>query len=182
MIPDTRSCFVKRGQSTVELALLVALIAIVAMISLLLLGPRLNEAYQAVVAALSGGTTEPTTSPVVTITQDFLARMRDYYNTHGRWPRSWGSYRFTDIGLDPADWSGPIEGIYWNPRGNAIGLANRRGDNLQVYVRAKNGNLLKLYDGWDIWCLATDGTCYYHTIAPGNEVDISTLMVLEVEP
>jgi hypothetical protein len=37
---------------------------------------------------------------------------------------------------------------------------------------------LHLYDGWSIWCLATNQVCYYHTVAPGNEVDLDTLTVI----
>ena len=38
-----------------------------------------------------------------------------------------------------------------------------------------NGNNLHLYDGWAIWCPVTSTSCYYHTVAPGNEVNISTI-------
>ena len=65
--------------------------------------------------------------------------------------------------------------IAWGPDGSAVGLANKVGDNIQIYVKDYNGNTLHLYDGWTIWCVATTNLCYYHTIAPGNEVDISTL-------
>ncbi len=35
---------------------------------------------------------------------------------------------------------GAVAGIYWNPNGDKIGLANRAGDDIQVYVVDLNGN------------------------------------------
>ena len=104
---------------------------------------------------------------------------QEFYDAQGRWPRSWGDYRFTDIGYDPADWDEAVEGIFWNPNGYRLGLANYAGDNLQIYVNDLEGNTLHLYDGWNIWCLPGGG-CYYHTVAPGNEVDIDTLLVVDL--
>jgi hypothetical protein len=81
--------------------------------------------------------------------------------------------------LNPADWSGPVVGFYWTPRGKKIGLGNKSGDNIQVYVNdLKTGKKLHLYDGWNIWYDVVSSRFYYHTIAPPNEVDISTLVIV----
>ena len=109
------------------------------------------------------------------IADDFLERIQAFHDKNARWPRTWGDFRFSDLGLDPAPWAVPVEGVYWNPHGSEIGLANKAGDNLQIYVKDFRGNWLHLYDGWNIWCRAEG--CYFHTVAPGNEVDISTLTV-----
>lgn len=168
------------GQSKLEYALLLALVALVVVAALLLFAPQISTAYfQAIANLPSGQEQESGQKPFLGIMQDFLDRIRAFYAANGQWPRSWGAYRFTDLGLDPADWSNPVEGIYWNPNGDKLGLANRNGDNLQVYVNDLEGNTLQLYDGWNIWCVAGSGQCYYHTVAPGNEVDISTLVVVE---
>jgi len=168
----------QNGQAKIEYALLIVLVALAAIVVLALLGPQLFDVYQSVASQFMSIEDEDT-SPVVSLMQDFLSRILDYQAANGKWPRSWGDYRFTDIGLNPADWTGPVEGIYWNPNGDKIGLANKPGDNLQIYVEDLNGNELKLYDGWSIWCVATTGQCYYHTVAPGNEVDLNTLTVVE---
>ncbi len=164
------------GQGLVEVAIVIVLVAVAALLALSALGIRVGEVFQSL-SFITGDDGE--SSLFVGIKDDFLSRIKDFYAAHGRWPRSWGDYRFTDLGLDPDDWDEPIEGIYWNPHGSDVGLANRSGDNLQIYVKDLNGNTLHLYDGWNIWCSAIDDQCYYHTIAPGNEVDISTLTVVE---
>lgn len=165
------------GQSLVEYALLLALVALAVSTVLLALGPSLADVYRQAAEGLD--TTAPGGSRIPDLVDDFLTLIRDFQAENGRWPRSWGDYRFTDLGLDPEDWAGPVEGIYWSPNGNRIGLANRPGDNLQVYVTNGEGNTIRLYDGWNIWCVADSGQCYYHTVAPGNEIDISTVTVVE---
>ena len=167
----------ERGQANVEYVLLVLFVAVVVLVVLLFFGPQISNLYQQATGSLPGQSSEPELSPIGIHLQDFLARIQAYYDKYGHWPRSWGEYKFTDLGLDPDDWAGPVDGIYWNPNGEYIGLGNKKGDNLQVYVTDVNGNRIKLYDGWNIWCSGT--TCYYHTVAPGNEVDISTIEVVE---
>jgi len=128
-------------------------------------------------------TLQPTPLPNgrLSILSDFQQRILNYYAQNGRWPRTWGKYAYSDIGLDRDDWEDPVEGIYWGPHGSNIGLANKRNDNLQVYVTDLEGNTLHLYDGWNIWCEVITSQCYYHTIAPGNEVDINTLQVITTQ-
>jgi hypothetical protein len=104
----------------------------------------------------------------------------NYYNKYKSWPRTWSPYNFTDLGLNPSDWANPVDCVVWAPSGVNIGLANRVGDNIQLYVNKihANGQAFQLYDGWTIWCVANTSVCYYHTVAPGNEVDISTLVAV----
>lgn len=165
------------GQAGVEYALLLALVGLVVLVVLLLLGPQVSGMYATVATSLPAAEGEG--SSIVGIMQDFRTRIEDFRARTGRWPRSWGDYRFTDLGMDPAEWASPVEGIQWNPNGNKVGLANVPGDNRQVYVNTPGGDTLKLYDGWSVWCEAGSTACYYHTVAPGNEVDISTLVVVE---
>lgn len=169
-MPDQKRS--ESGQGLVEYALIVTLIALVAFLAMSAMGERTQGAFSRVLQ--SGGE-----SGILGIKDDMLARIQDFYNRNGRWPRSWGDYAYTDIGLDPDDWDEAVEGIYWGPHGSNIGLANRHDDNLQVYVKDLEGNTLHLYDGWSIWCPVGDEHCYYHTIAPGNEVDLSTLVIVE---
>ncbi|MBL6965611.1 MAG: hypothetical protein ISR60_03560 [Anaerolineales bacterium] len=163
------------GQGLVEVALVIVLVAVVALLALSALGMNVADVFRNLPFISAGEESKS----VLAIKDDFLERINDFYTKNGKWPRSWGTYRFTDIDLNPADWSDPVEGIYWNPHGTDVGLANRSGDNLQIYVDDLDGNTLHLYDGWNIWCRADDGECYYHTVAPGNEVDLSTLVVVE---
>jgi Flp pilus assembly pilin Flp len=163
------------GQSLVEYGLIAALIALVALGALLLVGQSVSQTYDAAAAGLNGDEDET----VAGIAGDFLERMQGYYDANGRWARSWGDDRFTQLGLDPAVWNEPVAGIYWNPNKEKIGLGNKPGDDLQIYVTDLDGRTRRLYDGWHVWCVTTDGKCYYHTVAPENEIDINSLVVVE---
>jgi pilus assembly protein Flp/PilA len=168
----------QKGQAKVEYALLLVLVALVAIISLALLGPQIGETYQEVKNSFFQDA-DTNVNPIFQTVDDFLKRIQDFYDQNGRWPRSLSPYNYTDLGLDPDDWDEPVEGVYWGPHGKDVGLANRHGDNLEIYVDDLEGNTLHLYNGWNIWCVASSGQCYYHSVAPGNEVDINTLVVVE---
>lgn len=177
------------GQAKLEYALILVLVALVAVVSLALLGPGIRDSLRSLLGEVPAAAEElqeeeeeeveeeNNISQILAIKNDFLARMQAYYDKNRRWPRPGNDFRFTDIGLNPRDWDEPVEGIIWNPHGNRIGLANQRGDNIQIYVNDLQGNTLHLYDGWNIWCQVGAQHCYYHTVAPGNEIDINTLVV-----
>jgi hypothetical protein len=63
----------------------------------------------------------------------------------------------------------------WVPDGKLIGL--EAVDNTQVYVTNTDGTKLQLYEGWNVWCHADDGKCYYHDKGVANEVILSTITV-----
>ncbi len=164
------------GQANVEYAMLLVFVALIAVVALTALGSGLADRLEAVSTIIGPSSGSKNTSQVL---QDLQSAIRDFYNSHGHWPRTWSPYNFTDLGLDPDDWNEPINGLYWSPHGSEVGIANKQGDNLQVYVKDLGGNTLHLYDGWSIWCPVNDAHCYYHTVAPGNEIDISTIFVVE---
>ncbi len=161
------------GQALVEYALILVFVALMVIIVLFATGSGIADNLGRLPFLSSASP-----APWRAVLDDFLSRIRNFYDENGRWPRSWKPYSFTDIGLDPADWTRPVEGIYWTPHGSDVGLANKAGDNLQIYVNDLNGNPLHLYDGWSIWC-TTNGSCYFHDIAPGNEIDLDSLRVVE---
>ena len=174
----------ENGQALIEYTLLLALLLLGVVAALTASGSALAANWdrlgQVVDIALTPEDEPAQPARVQEIMDDFLQRMQEFYDEHGRWPRSWGDFRFTDIGMNPTDWAAAVEGVYWNPNGYRLGLANRPGDNLQIYVNDLNGNVLHLYYGWNILCLPGGG-CYYHTVAPGNEVDIDTLLVVDLD-
>jgi len=171
------------GQALIEYTLLLTLLMFGVIAALTATGSALasdwGQLQQAMEVAIKPEMSEGEPSKVRDLMDGFLQRMQAFYDEEGRWPRSWGDYRFTDIGYDPADWDEAVEGIFWNPNGYRLGLANYAGDNLQIYVDDLEGNTLHLYDGWNIWCLPGGG-CYYHAVEPGNEVDIDTLLVVDL--
>ena len=165
------------GQSIIEYSLLLGLLILIAVSGLATIGPlfdTLDEGFAG--AQMADVAPSPATPRYMDILDDYLRRIAAFQAQNGRWPRSWGDYAFTDIGLNPNDWDETVEGIRWNPHGSDVGLANRIGDNIQIYVNDMHGNTLHLVDGWNIWC-TTGGKCYFHHIAPETEVDINTLVV-----
>ena len=160
------------GQGIVEYALIIVLIALAVIAALIGLGAATGNSLGLVAGKMATPTPGTSTAAIIA---DFNARMLAFYNLHGSWPRTWSPYNFTDIGLNPSDWSQPVNGLYFSPHGSEVAIANVAGDNLQVYVKDLNGNTLHLYDTWAIWCPVNSSTCYYHTVAPGNEVNISTI-------
>jgi Flp pilus assembly pilin Flp len=170
----------EHGQSKIEYALIISLVAVAAIIALTFLAPQIKGLFNTAsgfnTVAAGEGTETPTTDEIIA---DFQARILAYYQKNGHWPRTFSPYNFTDIGLNPDDWNRPVNGLYFSPHGSEVGIANHKNDNIQVYVNDVNGRTLKLYDGWGIWCPVNKPTCYYHTVAPGNEVDIGTIRAVE---
>jgi Flp pilus assembly pilin Flp len=189
----------QRGQSLIEYALLLILVALVAIPLVILFGGGIKNVFtdlfggpETTQVVLTEVPTEfpteepiliPTTPPtaITSITQDFMARIMDFYNKNGKWPKTSGDKQFTDIGLRPNDWDNTVEGINWDPSGSTINLTVKKEDNIQMYVNDLGGNKLKVYSNWPIVCVATSGSCYYHTVAPGNEVDINSVVVVNTK-
>ncbi|MCD4751553.1 MAG: Flp family type IVb pilin [Anaerolineaceae bacterium] len=166
------------GQSMVEYGLILVLVAVVIILVVSVFGGRVSAMYNNILTHLSidgGAMTIPA------ISSDFSDRIMAFYEDNGHWPRSWGSYAYTDIGFYPADWDEPVEGIYWRPHGRDFGLANRSGDNIEIYVEDLSGNRKHLYNGWSIWCVPATDICYFHDIDSGNEVDITTIEIVYTE-
>ncbi len=168
------------GQASLEYALLLVLIAVVIIVVLTvtstLISQRLGDVAAQLTTPTAGSTSPSVPSPnALQVFADMQSRILAYYAKYGKWPRTWSPYNFTDIGLTPSDWSQPIDGLYLSPHGGEVGIANKLNDQYQVYVEDLNGQTLHLVDGWNIWCPVNSTNCYYHTVAPGNEVDISTI-------
>jgi len=165
----------RRGQALVEYGLILSLVVLAVLVVISVFGSQIAQQFNTIVNALSGKTAAPSTVPA--ISSDYMRRTLAYYQAKGRWPPTWGDQRFTELGLNPADWTGLVAGISWNPNGELIGLGNRAGDTTQVYVRDTGGNLLQLYDSWNIWCVASSGKCYYHNYPGGTEVNLNTVEI-----
>lgn len=103
--------------------------------------------------------------------------IEDFYNEHGRYPRNWGEFAFTDIGLDPNDWANPIDHIIYTPNGSRISIRPEDGYVFKVIDRNGNERVLTNRHNWSIWYDMETKNWYFHRIAPGLEIDIETLIV-----
>jgi len=110
------------------------------------------------------------------ITGNMIALMQNFFNTNGRWPRSFGDYRYTDLGLNPADWSGvAYDGFIYGAGGNRISI--KSGSGWQISVTGVDGVNRVVNPAWDLWYDIATSQWYYHTITPASKIDISTLQI-----
>ncbi|MCD6290874.1 MAG: hypothetical protein J7M34_10265 [Anaerolineae bacterium] len=170
----------RSGQSLTEYAVILALIGVTVLAAAQVLGNN-TSSLLALAAEQFGGASAKTSlgSEPLGIAQNFIQLIQAYHEQYGRWPRSWGSYRFADLGLDPGEWATPIDGIMYTPAGNRLGLVNARGDAYQMYVRTQDGQELHVYDGWGIWYNFADGKWYYHSVNSGIVVDVKSLRMVK---
>jgi prepilin-type N-terminal cleavage/methylation domain-containing protein len=114
------------------------------------------------------------------ITGSMAALIQKYRDQNGQYPRDWGDYAYTDIGLDPDEWKKPYNGIIYNPAGDRIKVTPA--DGYVLYVTGLDGKekTIKSSFNWSLWYSLDDATWYFHKVMDKNEVDISTLRVEEV--
>jgi Tfp pilus assembly protein PilE len=92
-------------------------------------------------------------------------------------PRSWGDYRYTDLGLDPDDWDDPVDHLYYTPSGTSLRISPEENYTITIdYVNGGSDTLTSNLN-WDIVYDATTDKWYFHSINPGNEVIYETLTV-----
>lgn len=100
-----------------------------------------------------------------------------FYESNDRFPRSWGDYAFTDIGLDPLEWSVGYNGIIYTPSGNRLGIKPAEGFYFVVVDANGEERELSYKLQWSLWYDMQEGKWFYHVIDKANEIDINTLRV-----
>jgi len=111
------------------------------------------------------------------ITTAMISLISNFYQRNNRYPRSWGDYVFTDLGLDPAEWAQPINGLYYSPGGSKVTIGPA--DGYTVTMKSLQGASLNMNPKWNLVYDMPTGQWYYHTITPKNAVDIRTLQVIK---
>jgi prepilin-type N-terminal cleavage/methylation domain-containing protein len=103
--------------------------------------------------------------------------IQKFYDKNGTYPRSWGDYRYTDIGLNPADWSKPVDGLYFTPGGTLVNVKPAEG--YIITVQGPDGKTLVLTEKlhWNLVYDMAGKQWYYHYKDPANAVNISTLKI-----
>jgi Flp pilus assembly pilin Flp len=177
------------GQGLLEYALILVLVVLVVIGILAVSGTNLSDSYRKIVALqgtnISGSdstpepgvtetvevTMEPTTPAFLQTISDLQALMLAYYDANGKWPRKAVPKNFTDLGLDPAAYAQPVDGLYFSPNGNEVEIMNQKGDSIQMYATDLDGNTVQVPDGKSILCPVNDIYCYVGNVAPKNKVD-----------
>jgi len=123
----------------------------------------------------------PLGSTTSEITGNMIALTQSFYDTNGKWPRSFGDYRYTDIGLNPADWSDVVyDGLIYGTGGSRISI--KPGEGWQITVLGLDGveRILVADDHWNIWYDMLTSQWYYHNITPAEKIDISTMQKIQI--
>jgi len=113
------------------------------------------------------------------ITTAMISLINNFYQQKNRYPRSFGDYVFTDIGLNQGEWAQPVNGLYYKPGGSAVRI--RPADGYTLTMKSLQGTTMILTPklSWDLVYDMVTQQWYYHTITAQNAVDIRTLQVIK---
>lgn len=156
--------------------------------------PTLPYAHQSLVCSLHGpkrrirgwesaspteddGWTTSLGSSFDEVTDSIIALIQAFQAENGRYPRSWGDYVFTDLGLDPAEWQTGYDGVIYNPGGNRVKITPDDGYTFTVLGADGELKTMKSSYNWSLWYSMEQDGWYFKSISDGNEIDISSLEV-----
>lgn len=116
-------------------------------------------------------------STYLEITPNIISDIQSRLADTGSYGRSWGDYRYTDIGLDPDVWKNPIMHIYYTPSGGKLFLEPESGYEFTVYNSSGDEFFMKSSYNWNIIYNDADGLWYFNSVTSSKEIDINTLVV-----
>ena len=192
----SRNCS-ETGQTMMEISLLIAVLVLVIVASI----PSLRESILSTFTRYSeyvnssNGTSEndpnpqdpslpltPLGSSVGEISGGMLDLINDFYTEHNHYPRSWGDYAYTDLGLDPAQWKDQeYGGIIYKPNGSLLRISPGEGYSFRIQDENGETHVLSHSYNWDlVYRIPNDNRWYYHSVE-GPVVLIDTLEIIEPE-
>ena len=113
------------------------------------------------------------------ITAAMISLIEDFYKKNGRYPRSWGDYRFTDLGLKPEEWSKSYDGIIYTPIENRVTTSPAEGFTIVITDDKGKERKLTAKSNWSLVYSIENKQWYYKNINKNNKIDISTLKIVE---
>ena len=111
------------------------------------------------------------------IAPSIIIDMQERLASTGSYGRTWGDYRYTDLGLEPDDWDHSINNIHYKPSGSKLLLRPADGYQFTVYNDANDEFYMTSAYNWNIIYNDLDGNWYFHTITSSNQINIDTLIV-----
>lgn len=112
------------------------------------------------------------------ITRAMIALIRERYHSTGSYGRTWGDYRYTDIGLMPGDWQLPIDRVYYTPSGSRLMVRPEEGAAFRLTDQSGTLRLLKASYNWNLVYDDLSEKWYFHSITDDNAVDINSLEII----
>lgn len=111
------------------------------------------------------------------ISAAIISDMQDRLADAGSYGRTWGDFKYSDIGLDPNDWNIPINHVIYTPSGSRLFLEPEDGYEFTVYNTEGDEFYMSSSYNWNIIYSDLDQTWYFHIISSENEIDINTLVI-----
>ena len=126
----------------------------------------------------------PLGSTYLEISGNMTKLINNFYNENGRYPRGWGGYQYTDIGLVEDEWKLPYDHIIYSPGGNRISLKPEEG--YKFVFETLDGETKVITDSMN-WKIkynigdpsAEKGLWYWNDIDEAKKMNINTLKVQE---
>jgi prepilin-type N-terminal cleavage/methylation domain-containing protein len=111
------------------------------------------------------------------ITSGMTDLITAFFKKNGRYPRSFGEYVYTDIGLSQKEWAKSYDGLFYSPGGSRVAVRPDTGYTLTVMGQDGKQRVLTSGSKWSMWYDVPTGAWYFHAITPPEAVNISTLKV-----
>jgi prepilin-type N-terminal cleavage/methylation domain-containing protein len=129
-----------------------------------------------------GQTTAALTSLGSTFTEIATAMIdliTEYVQQKHRYPKSSGDRAFTDLGLNPADWTQPVNGLFYTPAGEQLIVEPAPGYVMTMKTtRGVTVNITPALN-WNLIYDVPTSQWYYKQKEDKNMVNISTLQVIK---
>lgn len=114
------------------------------------------------------------------ISSEMIDLITQFYIDHGNYPRDWGDFKYSDLGLDPSDWDGPIDHICYMTAGSLIRIRPEEGYSFTFEFKSGAAGELKGSSNWDLIYNDKDKKWYFRSKdEPAYEIKIETLSVLK---
>ena len=110
----------------------------------------------------------------------FDDKITEYYEEKGYFPRTWGDYAYTDLGLAPEDY----KDVYYDrfefvPRGSILNLGLEDGFTITVTTTSGASVTFPSIFNWILIYDTITNYWYYHSVDPDKMIDIHSLKVTE---
>jgi hypothetical protein len=112
----------------------------------------------------------------IEVAQGFIDTIIEHYEESGSYGRTWGDYRYSDLGIDPEDWEDAFSHYVFRPSGSDLLVTPEEG--FTPTVELVTGEVKTVYSHYNIIYDVETAKWYYHSVSPENEVDIDTLQLV----
>ena len=110
------------------------------------------------------------------ISTSIIDLMVTKFEESGSYGRTWGDYRYTDLGLNPEDWQSPIEHMVYKPSGANLLISPEEGYKLEK--ENEKGDIKTGWYGNNLIYNVDSEEWYYHSVSEDNIVVINTLTIV----